>query len=217
MSEPEPAAARSRRGPLAIVAVVAIVLVAVGMFWLGRATVAGTVPTSQSADAGFLRDMQTHHAQAVEMAMLIRDRSTDPELRAIAYDIALAQSQQSGVMYGWLEQWGLDQLGTPMAWMRGLDSHSEHGGGSGGEAVTEMPGVATPAQTAALTAADGVEAERLFLELMIAHHQGGIEMAGAAVALASQPIVRDLADQMIGVQTAEIAAMEELLAERAGR
>ena len=201
---------RRSRWPIAILAGLALVLLAVGMFWIGRATVVGTVPDSASADAGFLRDMQTHHAQAVEMAMLIRDRSADPELCAIAYDIATAQSQQSGIMYGWLQQWGLDQYGTPMAWMQGTPGHSEHGGG-GGEATAPMPGMATPEQIAELTAATGVEAERIFLTLMIAHHEGGIAMAQAAEELGAQPLVRDLAAKMIAAQTAEIATMQELL------
>ncbi|HWL03029.1 MAG TPA: DUF305 domain-containing protein, partial [Microbacteriaceae bacterium] len=177
-----------------------------------RASVVGTVPGATSADAGFLRDMQTHHAQAVEMAMLLRDRTDDPELRAISYDIATAQAQQSGIMYGWLQQWGLDQYGVPMLWMRGSAEHSGHGGAPSVDAT--MPGMATREQLAALEAADGLEAERLFLELMIAHHEGGIDMAEAAVRLAGQPIVRDFAAKMITVQTAEIETMERMLAER---
>jgi len=215
MSDQTPAVRRSR-WPVAVLAVLAVVVALAGMFWIGRASVVGTVPGSTSADAGFLRDMQTHHAQAVEMAMLVRDRTDDPELRAIAYDIATAQAQQSGVMYGWLQQWGLDQYGEPMAWMQGGDGHSGHGatGSGGGEADATMPGMATRAQLAALGAADGAEAERLFLELMIAHHRGGVDMAEAAVRLATQPIVRGLAEKMIAVQTAEIDAMQQLLAER---
>ena len=211
MSERAPTVRRSR-WPVAVVALLGLVILLVGMFWFGRASVVGTVPASTSADAGFLRDMQTHHAQAVEMAMLMRDRTDDPDLRAIAYDIATAQSQQSGVMYGWLQQWGLDQYGIPMVWMQGIDGHDGHA--TTGTEVQVMAGMATRAQLAELTAADGVDAERIFLQLMIAHHQGGVEMAEAAVQLATQPIVRDLAAKMISVQTVEIEAMEQLLAQR---
>ncbi len=210
---PAPASRRSR-WPIAILAGLAVVILAVGMFWFGRASVVGTVPDSESADAGFLRDMQTHHAQAVELALLIRDRSDDPEIRIIAADIATAQSQQSGVMYGWLQQWELDQYGTPMAWMRTAVEHAGHAPVE--TTPASMPGMATPAQIAELTSASGIEAERLFLELMIAHHQGGIEMAEAAERLASQPLVRDLAAQIVEVQTTEIATMQALLAERGG-
>ncbi|HWK20314.1 MAG TPA: DUF305 domain-containing protein [Microbacteriaceae bacterium] len=213
MSDGAPAVRRSR-WPVAVVGVLAVVIALVAMFWIGRASVVGTVPGSTSADAGFLRDMQTHHQQAVEMAMLMRERTEDADLRAISYDIATAQAQQSGIMYGWLQQWGLDQYGVPMLWMSAADGH-DHGapsGDGGGDAV--MPGMATREQLTALQAADGHEAERLFLELMIAHHEGGIEMAEAAVRLATQPIVRDFAAKMITVQSAEIDTMSRMLAER---
>ena len=68
------------------------------------------------ADAGFARDMQTHHAQAVEMAFLVRDRTDDAEVRTVAYDIITSQQQQAGQMYGWLVQWGLDQTGRDRRW-----------------------------------------------------------------------------------------------------
>jgi len=212
MSEEAPAARRSR-WPVAVLALLGIVIALAGMFWFGRASVVGSVPVSTSADAGFLRDMQTHHEQAVEMAMLMRERTDDADLRAIAYDIATAQSQQSGIMYGWLQQWGLDQYGVPMLWMQGGDGHPGHATPADGGGAT-MPGMATREQLAELEAADGARAERLFLELMIAHHRGGIEMAEAAERLATQPIVRDFAAKTIAVQTAEIDAMERMLAER---
>jgi uncharacterized protein (DUF305 family) len=120
-----------RRGPEILAAglvAVAALLVAGLVGWLlaGR-----DVPSGGSAEAGFARDMQAHHAQAVEMAFIIRDKTDDPTLRAIAYDIATSQQQQIGQMYGWLVQWGLPQTGSqePMAWMTGhdLSGMSSHG------------------------------------------------------------------------------------------
>ncbi|HET9021623.1 MAG TPA: DUF305 domain-containing protein, partial [Ornithinibacter sp.] len=75
-----------------------------GTLWVVQAR--SSAPAEFGADAGFARDMQTHHAQAVEMAFLIRDRSGDEELRTVAYDIITSQQQQAGQMYGWLVQWG---------------------------------------------------------------------------------------------------------------
>ena len=100
--------------------VVATLAALVAVFVLGRLSV-GTVtptPSTDSAAAGFLRDMQVHHAQAVEMAMLVRDRTDDPTVRQIAYDIAITQATQSGSMYGLLEAWDLPQLSptAPMTW-----------------------------------------------------------------------------------------------------
>lgn len=202
---------RARRVGLVLVALYALLLLA-GAFVLGRGTVLGETPAHTSADAGFLRDMQTHHAQAVEMATLIMDRTDDAELRAIAYDIATAQSQQMGLMYGWLQLWGLPQYGESMRWMSHDDSHHT-GTGAGGEAAP-MKGLATHEQLRELTSASGMAAERLFLELMIVHHEGGVEMAEAAVRLASHREVIALAEGMIEVQGAEIDLMTRLLDER---
>jgi len=77
-----------------------------------------------------------------------------------------------------------------------------------------MPGIATDDEVAALTAARGVEAETLFLELMIRHHQGGIHMASAAASTAATDFVRKLAGGMVESQQAEIDYMADLLAAR---
>ncbi len=152
-----------------------------GTLWVVQSRT--SAPADWSADAGFARDMQTHHAQAVEMAFLVRDRSDDEELRTVAYDIITSQQQQAGQMYGWLVQWGLPQTGSrpPMAWVGG--EHAEAHASADGT----MPGMATEAQLDELRAATGVEAERIFLRLMIAHHEGGVAMADAAVADAQDP------------------------------
>jgi uncharacterized protein (DUF305 family) len=99
----------------------------------------------------------------------------------MAYDIATTQGQQAGQLYGWLSAWGLRQLGTdpPMTWT----GHTGHGMGA------LMPGMATPAQIAELSAASGVETERVFLRLMIAHHRGALEMSNAALERSTHPLV----------------------------
>lgn len=199
-----------------VVTVVAAVVAAAAGLAVGLLLAGGLlrapVPAEGSADVGFARDMQAHHAQAVEMAVLVRDRSTDPELRQVALDIELSQQQQQGQMFGWLAVWGRGQYSAeaPMAW---AGDHG-HGGddGSTGTGATLMPGMATPAQLARLRAADGVEAERLFLELMIAHHQGGVAMAQAALERAEHPAVLRLAQAVVDSQTAEITVLQALLA-----
>ncbi|MGG5258854.1 DUF305 domain-containing protein [Phycicoccus avicenniae] len=197
-----------RRGLVALLTVLALLVGVGGTLLVQRATDTSRV-SEFGADAGFARDMQTHHLQAVEMAMIIRDRSTDESVRTLAYDIATSQQQQAGQMYGWLVQWGLPQTGQrpPMAWVGG--EHGEH-------AATgkPMPGMATPAQLDELRGATGVEAERIFLRLMIAHHKGGVEMADAALADARTDEVRTLARAISRAQTAEITLMEGMLRER---
>lgn len=196
------------RSPVAVAAA-AVVAAAAGLaagLLLASGALRPAVPAEGSADVGFARDMQVHHAQAVEMALLVRERTDDPELAQVALDILLTQQQQQGQMYGWLAVWGLPQASTapPMAWAAG---HAHAGTGDG-----TMAGMATEEQMAQLRAADGTEAERLFLELMIEHHRGGVAMAEAALDRAVRPEVRRLAQAVVDSQTAEIGVLQDLLA-----
>jgi len=205
------------RARLVAAAIAVAVLLGAGGFLIGRFTSpSAPAPADTSAAAGFLRDMQAHHAQAVEMAMTIRDTSDDPALRLLAYDIALGQSQQAGQMYGLLESWGLSQTSSQpaMAWMSQPVLDGSDGGDHGHSLSYDgsMPGLATSAQLAELRAATGVEAEKLFLTLMIAHHEGGVEMAEAVLARSDVPQVVSLATGIERAQRAEIVAMQDLLA-----
>lgn len=205
-------------GRLIAAAVVTALVLVGGSLAIGRFS-APTVsnPSNTSAEAGFSRDMQVHHNQAVEMAMIIRDATDDPEVRMLAYDIATSQANQSGQMLGWLNTWGLPQLGSepPMTWMgRPTIDGSEDTHGHTGNAPGTMPGLATSEQMDALAEASGIDAEVLFLELMIAHHQGGVEMADAVLARSTTKVVTDLAGSIVKAQTSEITLMEDLLAAR---
>ena len=203
-----PAPHAAGRTRLVLVGLAALLVGVLGTLWVVQAR--SSAPTDFGADAGFARDMQTHHAQAVEMAFLVRDRTDDEDLRTVAYDIITSQQQQAGQMYGWLVQWGLPQTGSrpPMAWVDG-----EHAAAHA-DADGVMPGMATPAQLAELEAATGVEAERIFLRLMIAHHTGGVAMAEAAVADARTPEVRTLAGAIAAAQSSEIRLLQQMLDDR---
>jgi uncharacterized protein (DUF305 family) len=168
-------------------------------------------PGDRSPEAGFARDMQVHHAQAVQMAFVVRDKTTDPTLRAIAYDIITTQQQQSGQMAAWLQTWHLPATGPgpAMAWM---DGHPGHGSAATARTPGVMPGMATAAQLSQLERAEGRGAERLFLTLMIDHHQGGVLMADAVLTSTKQPQVRRLAAAIASSQRAEIEQMTQLLA-----
>lgn len=187
--------------------------------------------TPSQVDVGFLRDVQAHHAQAVERAVLIRDRTEDEEIRQVAMDIGLTQ-QQIGQMYGLLASWGEYQSNpTPMSWMSTTDAAGQaddaddtddpHAGmsdmpSSSEEAGSSMPGMASATDPERLTSLQGIAAERVFLELMIAHHQGGIPMATAAAEDAEEPWVRTLAQSIVDALSAEITALQAMLDDRGG-
>ncbi|MBT2518033.1 DUF305 domain-containing protein [Streptomyces sp. ISL-90] len=201
-----------------VAASVALAVVAIVAFSIGRlSTLADPTPVDSSAEAGFARDMQVHHLQGVELAMIVRDATDDPEVRLLAYDIATTQSQQAGQMYGWLSTWGLSQAGgeSSMTWMsRPAESQEHDSHAATHPAGAPMPGLATPAQIEELRASTGVDAERRFLELMIVHHQGAVEMAEAVLARSSRDVVVNLATSIVASQTSEIELMEAMLHER---
>ena len=200
---------RNRRGgPLIAAALIAAILAAAGGYWAGTRAVPAP-PAATSAEAGFARDMQVHHIQGVELAMLIRDRTEDVEVRRMAYDMATTQGHQAGQLYGWLAAWGLGQFGSqpPMTWM----GHTGHGMGA------LMPGMATDAQVKELSEASGVDAERLFLRLMIAHHRGALEMSTAILERTTHPVVVAFARAVLASQQSEIDLMTRLLDARTAR
>jgi uncharacterized protein (DUF305 family) len=177
-------------------------------------------PGTDSAEAGFARDMITHHSQAVRMAITARDRITDPTLRTICLDIITGQTGQIGAMQGWLDTWGLSQNDpdqTPMAWMTS-EQHgsSDHGmaGMDGTDDQAAMPGMATPTQLAELEKLSGRAEEVLFLQLMIKHHEGGVTMARAGAAQVEPSYEKQLARSILESQTSEITAMQDLLRAR---
>ncbi|MET0886420.1 MAG: DUF305 domain-containing protein [Mycetocola sp.] len=222
-SEDSLAPVSRQRSPLALLLLALAAIVAVGIiaFSVGRlSTLGDPTPTTQSAEAGFARDMQTHHNQGVELAMIIRDLTDDEAVRVLAYDIALTQGGQSGRMSGWLDIWGLPAHSPEpeMTWMmrptlkgEGHNHGSEESAHKPGE---PMPGLATPEQIAELKRLTGVAAERMFLELMIAHHMGAIDMANAVLDRSTNDTVRTFATGVVESQKSEIDLMNDMLAER---
>ncbi|WP_374194743.1 DUF305 domain-containing protein [Streptomyces sp. VRA16 Mangrove soil] len=171
-----------------------------------------SVPSAESADAGFARDMAVHHQQAVEMSYFVRDRTKDPDVRRLAYDIAQTQANQRGMLLGWLELWDLPKTSAkpPMAWMGMGDMPA-------GEDGALMPGMATDTQLAQLTKLSGRRAEVLYLRLMIAHHKGGVHMAKGCVERCTVGAERRLARGMVAAQQSEIELMTGMLKERGAK
>jgi uncharacterized protein (DUF305 family) len=181
-------------------------------------------PGTGSVDAGFLRDMSEHHAQAVQMAMLEFGHGVDPDVVAVAQDIALTQQREIGIMGSWLSGWGLSQStgGAPMLWMTpsasaAMSEHMHDGdagsatGPAAGSGAVRMPGMATDAQLTQLATSSGRASDILFLTLMVHHHRGGLAMAQDASLHAGEDEVRTLARAMVVVQSAEIDQMQAYL------
>ncbi|MFJ9947358.1 DUF305 domain-containing protein [Kitasatospora sp. NPDC091207] len=168
-----------------------------------------TAPADDSPEAGFARDMATHHQQAVDLSFAVRDRTDDAAVRTLAFDIINTQANQRGMMMGWLDQWGLPQHSgaKPMTWMRMNHGYEAHDG-------SLMPGMATNTQLARLRSLSGRDAEVYYLQLMLEHHKGGVEMAQGYVDMAKNETEKRLAQSMVVGQTSEIQLITDMLAER---
>lgn len=191
---------------LSLGALTAVLLLAVG-YSVRLLVENSTTPGDRSAEAGFARDMSTHHAQAVEMAMLVYTRGKDEEVHTIAYNIATSQSLEIGIMQTWLTDWHLSPTPSEsrMAWIPG--------GAKELSAEGLMPGIATKAEIDQLRQATGKNADVLFCQLMVRHHLGGLHMVDVILKLTDRSDVRSLAEGMRRAQSGEVTRMQELLAE----
>jgi len=150
-----------------------------------------------ASDAQFMRGMIPHHQQALEMSRLAPDRTNSPELLEIAGKIEAAQGDEIAFMEQWLTSRG-----------ESIDQSHAHTGHH------TMKGMATEAQMASLAAASGVEFDRQFLSLMIAHHEGAIDMVEALMeqpGSAYDPTLFEFTTDVINDQSKEIELMHGLL------
>jgi uncharacterized protein (DUF305 family) len=197
---------QSRRGRLLVAALIAVVALslAYGAGWFSPRLLA---PGDASPEAGFARDMSTHHRQAVEMGFIAYAHATNAAVRTIAYDIATSQQYQVGQMEQWLTEWGLLPTSNrpPMSWMAANERQLQPDG--------RMPGLASTAEMDQLRTATGKEVDVLFCQLMIRHHLGGIHMADGILKLTHNARVHDLAVMMRNGQQSDISALQQLLSE----
>jgi uncharacterized protein (DUF305 family) len=190
-----------------------------GMGAMGDAPGAGTLPDIpgeagfNAADVVFAQQMIVHHGQAVAMADQVIATSDDPEVVALAEQIKAAQAPEIATMTGWLQSWGYEAPDPA--------SGSAHGGGMGSMGTlpgVEMPmsGMMTDAEMDELAGMRGVAFDRMFLTMMIRHHEGAIEMAEALRSEGEHPPGQELAASIIAAQQTEIDSMRAMLAARPG-
>lgn len=158
------------------------------------------------ADIGFCSDMSIHHVQALAMCQRVLGRDTGDPVQAAAAEVLQTQAIEIGTMRAWLADWGesTSPPETVMAWM-GMNDGA-------GMPAAMMMGLASDEEMQALSLAEGREAGRMWIELMRAHHEGGVHMATAAVDLVRTEKVKRLADVQVAVQSYEIEQYDLLLA-----
>jgi uncharacterized protein (DUF305 family) len=151
-------------------------------------------PAFDDADVMFAQMMIPHHEQALEMsAIVLAKDGVDPEVAELAEQIAAAQGPEIDQLEAWLDEWGVPRM------------PGDHDMG--------MNGMLTDAELDELEAADGASGSDLFLEQMIEHHEGAIDMAEAHQESGEHEGALELSAAIIETQAGEIERMRELLAE----
>ncbi|WP_299537291.1 DUF305 domain-containing protein [uncultured Streptomyces sp.] len=148
--------------------------------------------TPNSADYRYVQMMIKHHEQALVMTGLVPDRASSASVKSLAGRISAGQQPEIAAMQGWQKNHDAD---------RHVVEHDH----------AAMPGMATAAQLDALRAARGKEFDRLFLTLMIAHHQGAVTMATEALSEGNNVLVEEMATDVAAQQTVEADRMRALL------
>lgn len=145
-----------------------------------------------AADQTYVRHMIEHHGQALTMSALAPTRASADGVKRVAERIAAAQRPEMGAMEKWRAR------------------HPEPSTDAGSHDHGAMPGMATERQLADLAAAKGADFDRLFLTLMIAHHEGAVKMAGEALAGGNNVAVEEMATEVVATQSAEIHRMRAM-------
>ena len=170
---------------------------------MGTAAPSAATPRSgatfNATDVKFATDMIPHHRQALDMAGTAQSKAATPEVKALADKIGKAQEPEIATMSGWLTAWG-EPVPSPGA------MHHDMGD------MGQMPGMMTDQEMQDLAKAAGKDFDKMFLQMMIKHHQGAVEMAKAEQAQGQDPAVKRLAATIAADQTAEITEMQGLLA-----
>jgi uncharacterized protein (DUF305 family) len=167
------------------------------------------------ADVTFATDMIQHHAQAMSMVDLTVDRTLEPEVQELADAIRAAQSPEIETMSGWLQEWGEEVPSTMRDHVNG--GHEGHGGEDSSMSDSmegmdaDMPGMMSAEEMDALENASDAEFRDMWLEMMIEHHEGAVEMSETEQDEGRFKPAVDLAGTIIESQTKEIDTMEKLL------
>ncbi|GAA4858166.1 DUF305 domain-containing protein [Saccharopolyspora cebuensis] len=163
----------------------------------------GEQAVHNQADIAFAEGMIPHHQQALRMADMVPERTGNAEVLDLAERIRAAQQPEIDQLEGWLAEW----RPAPPQGHQMPQEHSmpEHGGHEG------MHGMMTPEDMAALEQARGAEFDRMWLEMMIEHHEGAVQMAETELAEGANPEAKAMAQRIIDSQQAEIDEMNALL------
>jgi uncharacterized protein (DUF305 family) len=167
--------------------------VLIGGIALASAVLLGACSGNNADDVTFAQQMVPHHSQALDMAKLVPSRSTNPKVIDLASRIEKAQDPEIRQMQGWLGTWGAGTSSMP------------------GMSHEPMPGMMSGDDMKKLEAVKGAEFDKMWLDMMIQHHQGAIDMAKTELSKGGDADAKALAQKIVDAQQAEITEMRGLL------
>lgn len=164
------------------------------------------------ADVDFATAMIPHHAQALVMVDLTQGRDLDPEVTTLADEIRAAQGPEIETMSDWLTDWGQE---VPETMRDHVNSGHDHGDGDAGDSMEgmdhDMPGMMSPEQMTELEQASDADFQTMWLEMMVDHHEGAVEMAETEQTDGRYEAAVEMAGAIIDSQNQEIETMQGLL------
>lgn len=166
-----------------------------------------------SQDATFLVDMVAHHQQAIEMAQMVPSHTNSAQVRALAAQIEAAQGPEIAKMNSWLEEWnaGSSMGSSSMPPGSGHDMPGMDHGGPTSSAGSMGPGMMSAGEMADLESKSGTAFDRMWLTMMIAHHEGAVTMSQQELSQGENGEVKALAQDIITAQAKEITEMKAML------
>lgn len=206
---------------LAVTVATALTLTACGSSDSGDQNTGSSNPQASSseasadfndADVTFAKSMIPHHQQAVQMAEMAKTHAASSQVKQLAADIEAAQGPEIKTMQGWLSAWGSGDSSESSE--GGDNGHGDMGHGDmnmGNMDMGDMPGMMSKSDMHALSQAHGKAWDRMFLEMMIRHHEGAIEMAKTEQSDGKNPGAVALAKKIETAQQAEISKMKGML------
>jgi uncharacterized protein (DUF305 family) len=159
--------------------------------------------SANEADADFVRMMIPHHHQALVLSRLAPDRTTSSDVLALAARIDVEQTVEITTMQQWQAQNGFDETDPESAYMMMMQDPM----------MIEMMGMATQAELDQLETLSGTAFDKLFLQLMIDHHQGAIDMCVEVMTHGQEPVLQSMANEMLTTQSTQIFQMQAMLTE----
>jgi uncharacterized protein (DUF305 family) len=180
------------------------------------ASASGSQSAHNAQDVAFAQQMIPHHQQAIAMAELAPSRAQSQDVKTLAAQIKQAQDPEITLMSGWLTAWGeaVPSAGTSssdgMSGMSGMSGTA--GSTSATSSTSSMPGEMSDADMTKLAGLSGAAFDTAFLQMMVSHHEGAVQMAKAEQAKGSYGPAKQLAASIVTSQTAQIATMNHLLA-----